>query len=179
VDTPENLAKGMGTASRLSITIAGAQGAIVSAISDVYGVKQVERISEKERGVINYLVESDKEVDVRKPIFFAMAKLGCPIIEMRSMDMSLEEIFLELVTSEREMGAAGGGEGSGGESGGDGGAQGGPGAGSSSGSSSSSGSGSGESDGGQSSIGAQGGPGPDGAGAPDAGEDDSGEGAQG
>jgi ABC-2 type transport system ATP-binding protein len=120
VDTPENLAKGMGTASRLSITVAGAQGSIVSAISDVYGVKQVEKISEKERGVINYLVESDKEVDVRKPIFFAMAKLGCPIIEMRSMDMSLEEIFLELVTSEREMGAAGGGD-SGGGDGGDGG----------------------------------------------------------
>ncbi|MDR3120745.1 MAG: ABC transporter ATP-binding protein, partial [Clostridiales bacterium] len=103
VDTPENLSKGMGSGSRLSVTIAGAQGAVTSAISEIYGVKTVEKLNEKERGVTNYLVESDKELDIRRPLFFAMAQIGCPIIEMRSMDFSLEEIFLELVASERTV----------------------------------------------------------------------------
>jgi ABC-2 type transport system ATP-binding protein len=101
VDTPENLAKGMGSASRLSIAVEGEQGAVASAMSEVAGVRQIGKLNEKETGVVSYMVESDKDVDVRRPIFFAMANLGCPIVEMRSLDMSLEEIFLELVASEK------------------------------------------------------------------------------
>jgi ABC-2 type transport system ATP-binding protein len=100
IDTPENLSKRMGTVSKLSVTACGAQGAVTTALSAIYGVKHVEKTREKEKGAISYLVESDKDIDVRRPIFFAMAQLGCPIIEMRSMDMSLEEIFLELVAGE-------------------------------------------------------------------------------
>ena len=112
-DTPENLSKGMGSASRLSMTIAGAPSAVMSAISEVYGVKSIEKLADRERGVASYLVESDKDIDVRRPLFFALAKIGCPLLEMRSMDFSLEEIFLELVASERSLvdEAAGGADG--------------------------------------------------------------------
>ena len=102
VDTPENLSKGMGGASRLSLTIAGAPPAIISALEDIYGVTSVEKTGDRERGAANYVVESDKEIDVRRPLFFALAKINCPILEMRSLDFSLEEIFLELVASEHE-----------------------------------------------------------------------------
>ena len=100
VDTPENLSKGMGDASRLSLAVAGAPSAITSAVEEIYGVINIERGIERERGVFNYTIESDKEIDIRKPLFFALAKIGCPILEMRSMSFSLEEIFLELVASE-------------------------------------------------------------------------------
>ena len=97
IDTPENLSKGMADASRLSVTVAGEQAAVVSAASEIYGVKNIEKLGDREQDAINYLVESDRDVDIRRPLFFAMANIGCPILEMRSMDMSLEEIFLELV----------------------------------------------------------------------------------
>jgi len=103
VDTPENLSKGMGNASRLSMVIAGAPSAVTSAAAEVYGVKSVEKLTDRERGVASYIIESDKDIDVRRPLFFALAKIGCPILEMRSMDFSLEEIFLELVASERTV----------------------------------------------------------------------------
>ena len=103
IDTPENLSKGMGSASRLSVTIAGAAAAITAAISEIYGVKSVEKLSERERGSAAYIIESDKDIDIRRPLFFALAKIGCPILDMRSMDFSLEEIFLELVASERSI----------------------------------------------------------------------------
>jgi ABC-2 type transport system ATP-binding protein len=48
-------------------------------------------------------VESDKEIDIRKPLFFAMAKLGYPIIELKSLSLSLEDIFLQIVTQEKEV----------------------------------------------------------------------------
>ncbi|MCX7841840.1 MAG: ABC transporter ATP-binding protein [Clostridia bacterium] len=101
VDTPENLSKGFGTSSKFSVTIAGPKSSVEGYIRDIYGVKYVEQNLEKEKDVINYIVESDKDIDVRRPLFFAMAKAGYPIIELKSMDMTLEDIFLHLVTDEK------------------------------------------------------------------------------
>jgi ABC-2 type transport system ATP-binding protein len=101
IDTPENLSKNFGAVSRLSVTVAGSKSSVVSYIKDVYGVKYIEPNYEREHDEVNYIIESDKEVDVRRPLFFALAKAGYPIIEMKSMDMTLEDIFLELTTEEK------------------------------------------------------------------------------
>jgi ABC-2 type transport system ATP-binding protein len=103
VDTPENLSKGFGTASRLLVTIAGPRNSVVNAIKEIYGVKYVEPGVDKEKELLSYVVESDKEIDIRKPLFFAMARLGYPIVELRSLDMTLEDIFLQIVTQEKEV----------------------------------------------------------------------------
>ncbi|PYG89444.1 ABC-2 type transport system ATP-binding protein [Ruminiclostridium sufflavum DSM 19573] len=103
IDTPENLSKGMGSVSKLSATIAGPKSSIVSSIEEIYGIKYVEPHIEKDSDVIEYIIESDKETDIRRPLFFAMAKAGYPIIELKSLDLSLEEIFLQLTTQEKEV----------------------------------------------------------------------------
>jgi len=102
VDTPENLSKGFGSASKLSITIVGPKSSVVGRIKEIYGVKYVEPNSEREDDVINYIVESDKDIDVRRPIFFSMAQAGYPIIELKPLNLSLEDIFLQVVTSEEK-----------------------------------------------------------------------------
>jgi len=104
VDTPENLSKNFGAASRLSVSIAGPRNSVVGHIREIYGVKYVEPAAEKEKEVTSYIVESDKDVDIRRPLFFAMAKAGYPILELRPVSMSLEEIFLQIVTEEKEVG---------------------------------------------------------------------------
>jgi ABC-2 type transport system ATP-binding protein len=103
VDTPDNLSKGFDTASKLSVTIAGPKSSIEGYVRDIYGVKYIEVNIEKEKDVFNYIIESDKNIDIRKPLFFAMAKAGYPIIELRSMDMNLEDIFLSVTTQETEV----------------------------------------------------------------------------
>lgn len=103
IDTPENLSKGFGSASKLMVTISGPKNSVENAIREIYGVKYVEAGAEKDRESISYVVESDKDIDVRKPLFFAMAKLGYPIVELKSMSMSLEDIFLQIVTQEKEV----------------------------------------------------------------------------
>jgi len=103
VDTPENLSKGLGNASKFSITIAGPKSSVISYIKEIYGVKYVEAGAEKEKDAFSYIVEADKDVDVRRPIFYAMAKAGYPIIELKSLSMSLEDIFLQLTTEEKEV----------------------------------------------------------------------------
>lgn len=103
IDTPENLSKGYGTVSRLSVTIAGPKGSVTSYIKEIYGIKYVEPSVEKDKDVISYVIESDKDVDIRRPLFFAMAKAGYPIIEMKSLNMTLEDIFLQVTTQEKEV----------------------------------------------------------------------------
>jgi ABC-2 type transport system ATP-binding protein len=102
VDTPENLSKGFGSASKLSITVAGPKSSVLEHIKGIYGVKYIEPTAEKEDDVVNYIVESDKDNDIRRPIFFAMAQAGYPIIELKSLNLSLEDIFLQVVTSEEK-----------------------------------------------------------------------------
>lgn len=104
IDTPNNLSKGFNTASKLSVTIAGPKGSVVNAIKEIYGVKLVEPNIEIEKDIMSYIVEADKDIDIRKPLFFALAKLGYPILELKSMGMTLEDIFLQIVTQEKEVG---------------------------------------------------------------------------
>lgn len=104
IDTPENLSKGFDTASKLLVSIAGPKNSVENAIREIYGVKYVETAAEKDKEAISYIVESDKDIDIRKPLFFAMAKLGYPIIELKTTGMTLEDIFLQIVTQEKEVG---------------------------------------------------------------------------
>jgi len=102
IDTPENLSKGLGNATKITATIAGPRNSVENAIREIYGVKYVEAGVEKDKETFSYIIEADKEIDIRKPLFFAMAKLGCPIIELRGINASLEDIFLQIVTQEKE-----------------------------------------------------------------------------
>lgn len=103
IDTPDNLSRGFGVATKLLVTIAGPKSSIENAIREIYGVKYVETGVEKDREAFSYIVESDKDIDIRKPLFFAMAKLGYPIIELKGLNLSLEDIFLQIVTQEKEV----------------------------------------------------------------------------
>lgn len=103
INTPEDLAKDIENAARISVTVSGPKNTILPKIKEISGVTSVEVSEEKSGGVVSYRVESEKEIDVRRTLFFAMAKLGFPIIEMKAVDMTLEDIFIKLVTVEKEV----------------------------------------------------------------------------
>jgi len=103
VDTPENLSSVFKTNSSILVTIEGEKDAIIDEISKIKGVTEVKPNIIKEDSVVTYNIEMSKDADIRKPLFFAMANLGTPILEMKSMDVSLEDIFLELTTDEKEV----------------------------------------------------------------------------
>ncbi len=102
-DTPENLSKNIDNSSKLSVIIAGPKSLVVPKIKEIYGVKKVESGLEKANDAVSYTIESEAEVDIRRSLFFAMAKHGYPILEMKSVNLSLEDIFIRLVTEEKEV----------------------------------------------------------------------------
>lgn len=103
INTPEELAKDIENAARLSVTVSGPKNTIIPRIKEINGVTSVEIIEEKSGSIVSYKIESEKEIDIRRTLFFAMAKLGFPIIEMKAVDMTLEDIFIKLVTVEKEV----------------------------------------------------------------------------
>lgn len=84
------------------IRIAGPKNDIIKALRAVDSVIYVEALSSKEEGSYDYLVESLPNVDVRKMIFGELARKNWPILGLRSMDMSLEDVFVQLITNDGE-----------------------------------------------------------------------------
>ena len=76
---------------KLTLTAEGGSTEIISEIKKIPGVQQV-----KKTGAEPYSVEYQKGADVRRDVFSAMVRVGASILEMKSGDESLEEIYLRL-----------------------------------------------------------------------------------
>lgn len=101
-DTPDNLSKRLGDSSKMSIRIAASEKQAIKVLRDVAGIKYVEAQGIKEPDTIDVWVEAEKDIDVRRPLFHALSRAGYPILQMKSMDLTLEEIFLQVTTEEKE-----------------------------------------------------------------------------
>lgn len=82
------------------VRVAGPKQDIIKTLRAIDSVIYVEAIASKEAGSFDYLVESLPEVDIRKMMFSALAKKNWPILGLRSMDMSLEDVFVQLITND-------------------------------------------------------------------------------
>jgi len=98
IDTPENLSKVLMNESRLLVRIAGPENQVLNILKEIDGIKYVDSQGEKERDTIDYIIEAESNVDIRKPLFYALSNHQYPIMMMKSMNLSLEEIFLQLTT---------------------------------------------------------------------------------
>jgi ABC-2 type transport system ATP-binding protein len=102
-DTPENLSKGLTASSKLILRVAGATTEVTQTLQSVPGVRLVEAQGVREPETVDILVEAEKDIDIRRPIFNALSAAGQPILMMRSLDLTLEEIFLQVTTQEQEV----------------------------------------------------------------------------
>jgi gliding motility-associated transport system ATP-binding protein len=101
-DTTANLSRGLSGESRLALQVAGPEAEVLAALRGVANVHKAESLGSREAGTVDVTVEAPPAHDIRRPIFEAMAKAGYPILSMRSQDLTLEEIFLNLITRETE-----------------------------------------------------------------------------
>lgn len=95
-DTPDRLSKQLSTDHRLILRIDGPERDTYSILTKIGGVAKVEQLGEKEPGTRDYIVEAENGVDIRRAIFNRLADRGYPILSMRSSEMTLEDIFLQL-----------------------------------------------------------------------------------
>ena len=101
-DTPQNLSRGMTADNRLSVRVAGRRGRVTRRGPRRPAGREGGERRQPEPGTVDLVVEARKDQDVRRDVFTAFAKAGLPLLQMKSMDLTLEEIFLNLITEERQ-----------------------------------------------------------------------------
>ena len=99
-DTIENLSKNLTGSHNLSVRISGPEKEALILLKGLSDVKKAEILGEKEPKTVDIYVEADGSKDIREPVFRCMCQAGYPILQMRSMDLTLEDIFIQLTTDE-------------------------------------------------------------------------------
>lgn len=105
-DTPENLAKNLAGMHKLHLQVKGEESSIRESLETLEILCDISMTPSSEEGVMTVVVEAGADSDIREEVFYALAKKKCPILQMRPMDVSLEEIFLNLTTVETAPSAA-------------------------------------------------------------------------
>lgn len=100
-DTPENLERLAVGSNSLDLLVKGHKEEIRLALEKVEGVEDMTISQDQEANVYKVSLNTKENTDVREEIFYSMVKADCPILEMQSRKVSLEEIFLELTESEK------------------------------------------------------------------------------
>lgn len=95
-DTPENLSKKLTGEHKLVVRIDGREQEVYSTLRAIDGMIAVTKDGEKEPGVYEYTIEAKPDMDIRRPLFRAMAKRDFPILAIRNAELTLEDIFLQL-----------------------------------------------------------------------------------
>jgi ABC-2 type transport system ATP-binding protein len=102
VDTPENLTTKLQTSSRLLVRVEGPATEVVRALGAVAGVQTVKEDGSGPAHVVTCVVESKKDRDVRKDVAATVVRQNWGLLELRPVDLTLEDVFVRLVTEEKE-----------------------------------------------------------------------------
>ncbi len=102
-DTPDNLSKGLSQGNRLSLRVKGEKQEVLTALRSIENVEKVAFKTVKEPETVDILVEGKENTDIRESVFKVLAQKDYPILNMTSMDLTLEEIFLQVTNDSKEV----------------------------------------------------------------------------
>jgi len=99
-DTPENLISGSARGSRIQITLRAPEHESTQLISTMKGVSSVRTVAPFQAGQLTLTVESEQGPDLRPQLAKAVVEKDWDLLELKSIDVSLEDVFIDLVTEE-------------------------------------------------------------------------------
>ena len=100
----EELSKSFADVQKLSLTVEGGSSDVLGEIKKIPGVKKYVKLRDVSDKIAEYSVEYGNDADIRRDVFNAMARIGCPILEMKSGNESLEDMFLKLTQNAGKRG---------------------------------------------------------------------------
>lgn len=92
----DELSKALADTQKLSLTVEGSPSDVLGEIKKIPGVKKYMKVRELGEKSAVYSVEYGNDFDIRREVFSAMARINAPILEMKSGNESLEDMFLKL-----------------------------------------------------------------------------------
>jgi ABC-2 type transport system ATP-binding protein len=100
-DKPENLSYRLGATGGLRLSVKGNKADIVNALKGVRSIKKIKEQKAISEGVIELTLYCGEQDDIREEVFHALSDAKTPILEMQSIRMSLEDIFLKVTNKEK------------------------------------------------------------------------------
>ena len=82
---------------RYNVKVCGPQREVMNTLREIPGVISVELTGERELDSYTYALESEKGVDIRKPLFYSLSEKNYPLIGLESVGMNLEEVFIRIM----------------------------------------------------------------------------------
>jgi ABC-2 type transport system ATP-binding protein len=99
-DTPDNLGKHLRRSISVEILARGDFEAMAAALDRVDGVAGVRRLDTLPEDVVRLAVDSKDETDLREAVAARLVGAGFGVLGVQSQSLSLEDIFVQLVTEE-------------------------------------------------------------------------------
>jgi len=96
-ETPANLTSQLQKSSRIALQVKGQVPELTDALRSMPGVQTVSLAAENGGRLI---IETDRTSDLRAEIARMVMQRGLDLLELKLVDLSLEEIFMQLVTEE-------------------------------------------------------------------------------
>lgn len=104
----EDLVTAVDGSRKMVAKVVGPQEDVLKALKSVAGIRTVDVLGKRDTDSISYLIESEERVDARKPLFHMLASKGWPLVGLEGMELSLEDIFIRLVSDNRKKNQKGG-----------------------------------------------------------------------
>ena len=99
VDTPQNLRFQLQGAERIFVEVKGPASEVSAKLKAMPGVMEVQKVGESD-GCHRFQVEGELRKDIRSDLARTIVQSGWGLLELQSVSMSLEDIFLKLTTAE-------------------------------------------------------------------------------
>lgn len=103
-DTPENLEAVLQNKNCCIAAVEGDPEIVEETLRKIENIKKVTKLHEIEAGVFEYEVLGNENTHIRRSMFFALASANLPLLATRSAKVSLEDVFLQLVGTEKKTG---------------------------------------------------------------------------
>ena len=96
----DSLAHDLSAEHRLIARIEGPENDVVAAIRTLEHIEEVYSLGEKEPGVFEVSIEAKAGYDLRRNLFALLTRKGWPLLALKNTDLTLEEVFLQLTSSD-------------------------------------------------------------------------------
>ena len=102
-DTPENLTRLFAGTTALHLEARGDTESVRQILSGIEHIEDITIRPEEDQPFVRADLKLQEQADIREDIFFAFAEAKIPLLEMKSVRASLEDVFLELTQGDTQQ----------------------------------------------------------------------------
>ena len=96
----DTLAHDLSQDHRLILRAEGPEREMVHELMTLPHVIDVYSMGEKEKGVYELSIEAELDTDIRRDLFALLSRKGWPMMALKNTDLTLEDLFLQLTSSD-------------------------------------------------------------------------------